>query len=224
METAIWKAPVSGPVAVRGVNLDGDDQADRAVHGGPDKAVYAYGLDDYAWWQGELGRDLSPGTFGENLTIDGMAVSASVVGERWSVGSAVLEVSQPRIPCGKLGIRMGDPRFPRRFARAGRPGAYLRIAVEGSLQSGDEVKVLHRPAHGLTVAAVARASEGDLTVVPELLAAPELADNWVGWAVEQAVEHLRHDPSDDRLREALRERLLMAGVDPSEADSALSGR
>src|SRR4051812_41988215 len=102
--SAIWKEPVSGPVAVRGVNLDGDDQADRHAHGGPDKAVYAYALDDYRFWQQELGRATEPGLFGENLTIDGLDVSHAVIGERWQVGSAVVEVCQPRIPCYKLGI------------------------------------------------------------------------------------------------------------------------
>src|SRR5262245_48946129 len=96
VSTAIWKQPALGPVAVRGVNLDGDDQADRAAHGGPDKAVYAYALDDYRFWQVELGRDLEPGTFGENLTIDGLDVSGATIGERWQIGSAVFEVSQPR--------------------------------------------------------------------------------------------------------------------------------
>lgn len=221
VETAIWKAPVEGRIMVRGVNLEGDDQADRSVHGGPDKAVYAYGTDDYEWWEGELGRRIEPGAFGENLTISGMDVSAAVVGERWAVGSAILEVSQPRRPCGKLGIRMGDPKFTRRFARAGRPGAYLRIVAEGSIGAGDRVVVEGRPAHGLTVVAVARAAEGDRELLPDLLLAPELAGGWVSWAVEQAVESLQGEPSDEGLRRALRGRLLLAGVDPDRADSTI---
>src|SRR5881397_225869 len=100
--TAIWKEPVDGRVAVRGVNLDGDDQADRTVHGGPDKAVYAYAEEDTGLWAAELGRDLGPATFGENLTTRGIDVSGAVVGERWRVGSTLLEVSQPRLPCAKL--------------------------------------------------------------------------------------------------------------------------
>jgi MOSC domain-containing protein YiiM len=218
VETGIWKTPVAGPIAARGVNLEGDEQADRSVHGGPDKAVYAYGTGDYEWWAGELGRVLDPGTFGENLTIAGLAVSAAVVGERWAVGSAVFEVSQPRSPCGKLGLRMGDPRFPRRFARSGRPGAYLRIATEGTVTAGDEVVVVHRPAHGLTVAAVAEAVEGDRSLLPELLEAPELAETRVLWAVEQAVNALRDGDPDPRLLAALRRRLELVGVDPEEAE------
>ncbi len=116
--TSIWKSPVTGRIAVRGVNLSGDDQSDRDAHGGPDKAVYAYATADYAFWHAQLGRQLDPGTFGENLTIDGLDVSGALVGERWQIGSALFEVSQPRVPCYKLGIRMADPEFPRRFAAA----------------------------------------------------------------------------------------------------------
>jgi MOSC domain-containing protein YiiM len=105
--TAIWKEPVSGPVALAGVNLDGDDQADRRVHGGPDKAVYAYAAEDYAWWSEHL-RPIAPASFGENLTTEGIDLTACHIGDRWRVGSAVLEVAQPRQPCFKLGIRMAD--------------------------------------------------------------------------------------------------------------------
>lgn len=228
VETGIWRSPVSGPVAARGVNLAGDEQADRQAHGGPDKAVYAYGTDDYAWWEQELGRVLEPGTFGENLTIEGIGVSTAVVGERWKIGSAEFEVCQPRSPCGKLGIRMGDPRFPRRFACAGRPGAYLRIAVEGTVTAGDAVSVLLRPAHGLTVADVSEVVEGELGRLPELLLVPELAATRVAWAVEQAVTALQHDPSDGRLRQALLERLVHSGMGGEEAarlvDDTVAGR
>ena len=117
--TAIWKRPVEGRVPLRGVNLRGDDQADRTVHGGPDKAVYAYGLEDTEWWEAELGRPLGPAAFGENLTRAGLPVSEAVIGERWAVGSTLLEVAQPRLPCFKLGLRMGDPRFLKRFAAGG---------------------------------------------------------------------------------------------------------
>src|SRR6187200_1894150 len=123
--TAIWKSPVEGRVAVRGVNVAGDDQADRTVHGGPDKAVYAYASEDTAWWAQRLGRDLGAAPFGENLTTRGVDVSAARIGERWAIGGALLEVRQSRMPCYKLGLRMGDPRFLRAFAQADRPGAYL---------------------------------------------------------------------------------------------------
>ena len=141
VETAIWKDPVDGRVPVRGVNLDGDGQADRRVHGGRDKAVYSYALEDYEWWSEQLGRAIEPGTFGENLTVQGVDLSAAEIGSRWRVGSARLEVSQPRFPCFKLGIRMGDAGFVKRFERAARFGAYLRILEEGDVGAGDEIVV-----------------------------------------------------------------------------------
>ncbi|MBV9601481.1 MAG: MOSC domain-containing protein [Chloroflexi bacterium] len=134
--SAIWKQPVGGPVSVRGVNLAGDDQADRHAHGGPDKAVYAYAVEDYRFWRDHERIAIEPGLFGENLTLVGVDVSGARIGERWQIGSLVLEVSQPRIPCYKLGMRLGDQMFPRRFAAAGRPGAYLRIVREGLVAAG----------------------------------------------------------------------------------------
>lgn len=180
--TGIWKVPASGPIRARGVNLDGDDQADRSVHGGPDKAVYAYAQEDLSWWTVELGQVVAPGTFGENLTTAGIDVTNAVVGERWAVGSAVLEVCQPRVPCYKLGIRMGDQRFPPRFAAAGRPGAYLRIVAEGDIAAGDEVRILSRPDHAVTVGLIERAYHADRSLVPRLLEAPEIAEGWSDWA------------------------------------------
>lgn len=152
VSTGIWKHPVGDrPVAVRGVNLAGDDQADRAVHGGPDKAVYAYSAEDYQYWRDEAQLETPFGLFGENLTTTGVSLTHAVVGEQWRVGSALLEVVQPRLPCYKLGVRMNDPGFPRRFMAAGRPGAYLRIVQEGELRRGDRIEVVERPAHGITL-------------------------------------------------------------------------
>lgn len=155
VRTAIWKEPVTGPVAVRGVNLAGDDQADRRVHGGTDKAVYAYGLEDYRWWSERLGVDLGPGTFGENLTVEGFDVGAAWVGERWRIDSCVLEVSEPRMPCFKLGIRMGTADFVDLFEIVGRFGTYLRIVEEGSITGGDVVELVSRPDEKLTTAELA---------------------------------------------------------------------
>ncbi len=136
--SAIWKSPVDGRVTARGVNLEGDDQADRQAHGGPDKAVYAYAVEDVRWWEDELGRGLQHGEFGENLTTEGVEVTNALVGEHWQIGTAVFEVSEPRVPCWRLAVRMEDTRFPRRFAEAGRPGTYLRIVTEGDVGAGDE--------------------------------------------------------------------------------------
>jgi len=183
--TAIWKTPVSGRVAVRAVNLVGDEQADRSVHGGPDKAVYAYAREDYAWWERQLGRPLDPGMFGENLTTEGIEVTGALVGERWRVGSVVLQVTSPRVPCWKLGVRMGDPHFPRRFAAAGRPGAYLAILEEGEVGAGDRIQVVHRPRHGVTVGLVAASYHRDHRLAASILAAPELPAAWKQWAEQQ---------------------------------------
>src|SRR4051795_13683330 len=114
--SSIGKTPVEGRVRVAGVNVEGDDQADRRVHGGPDKAIYAYASEDIAWWAAELGRELGPGAFGENLTTEGVDVSGAVVGERWRVGSVLLEFAQPRLPCFKLGLKFEDPKMLKRFA------------------------------------------------------------------------------------------------------------
>src|SRR3954471_17738844 len=184
--TAIWKSPVEGRVLLRGVNLRGDDQADRTVHGGPDKAVYAYGAEDTEWWEAELGRPLGPGAFGENLTTRGLPVSEAVIGERWAVGSTLLEVAQPRLPCFKLGLRMGDPRFLKRFAAAGRPGAYLRVIREGELGAGDAIDVVSRPAHGVTSALVSRAILLEPELLPAAQQAPELPGELRSWLQERA--------------------------------------
>lgn len=179
VETAIWKHPVQGRVKVRGVNLDGDRQADLSVHGGPDKAVYAYAIEETRLWEGELGRELGAGAFGENLTTEGVDVSGAVLGERWRVGTTLLEVVQPRLPCFKLGLKMGDPAFLRRFARASRPGAYLKIVEEGDLGAGDaiEVDLDGRPDHGVTVRLVSDAMLVDHSLIPRAREAPQLIDS-----------------------------------------------
>jgi MOSC domain-containing protein YiiM len=185
--SAIGKAPVTGCVRVEGVNVAGDDQADRRVHGGPDKAVYAYASEDTAWWSQELQRDdLGPGMFGENLTTCGVDVTNAVIGERWRIGNVELEVCQPRLPCFKLGLRFGDPLMLKRFAQAGRPGAYLRIVTEGELGAGDQVDITHRPSHGVTIANVARAIMLDENELAHAAQAPELPAALSRWMLERA--------------------------------------
>src|SRR5262245_31038322 len=154
--SAIWKLPVVGRIAARGVNLAGDDQADRQAHGGPDKAVYVYAVEDARWWEQQIGRPFVFGEFGENLTTEGIELNDALVGERWQIGTMVLEVSEPRIPCWRLGVRMNDKSFPRRFTEALRPGAYLRIVVEGDVGAGDAIRVAERPDHDLTIRDVFR--------------------------------------------------------------------
>src|SRR5438552_6008854 len=184
--SAIWKSPVVGRIAARGVNLAGDDQADRKAHGGPDKAVYAYAVEDYRWWEARIGRALAYGEFGENLTTEGIDVNDALVGERWAVGTAVLEVSEPRIPCWRLGVRMNDPVFPRRFTEALRPGPYLRIVVEGDVGAGDEIRFVERPDHGLTVRDVFRIYTRDRGEARRLLTIPRMSESWQRWARDVA--------------------------------------
>ncbi|MBL0886086.1 MOSC domain-containing protein [Myceligenerans indicum] len=150
--TAIDKRPAEGRVKARALGLFADVQADRANHGGPDQAVYAYAEEDAEHWAEELGREITPGLFGENLRTSGVAVSTAVVGEQWRVGSALLEVTQPRTPCSTFQRRMGEKQWVRRFTAANRTGAYLRVAEAGEIGAGDTIDVVHVPEHGVRIA------------------------------------------------------------------------
>jgi len=181
-KSAIWKSPVAGRIAARGVNLEGDDQADRKAHGGPDKVVYAYAIEDLRWWEEKLGQSVQYGEFGENLTTEGIAVNDALVGERWEIGTAVFEVSEPRIPCWRLGVRMNDQLFPRRFTEALRPGTYLRLVDEGDVGAGDEIQVVGRPDHDVTIRDIFRIYTRDRGEVERLLAVPRISESWREWA------------------------------------------
>jgi ferredoxin-NADP reductase/MOSC domain-containing protein YiiM/ferredoxin len=155
VRTAIWKAPVDGPRMVRRINIDGDDQADRLAHGGEHRAVFVYQLDSYRYWERERGRDdFVHGQFGENLTVEGLGDDEVCIGDRYRIGGALFEVTQPRVTCYRVGIRMDDPAMPALLVSHHRPGFYLRVLEEGEIQAGDEiVKVADGP-EGLTVADV----------------------------------------------------------------------
>jgi MOSC domain-containing protein YiiM len=184
IHTSIFKSPIAGRVAIRGVNVAGDDQADKRVHGGPDMAVYAYSAEDYDWWEAQGLEHLGPGTFGENLTTRGIEVSRAFVGERWRVGSALLEVVSPRIPCYKLAMRMDDPIFVKRFADALLPGAYLRIIEEGEAEAGDAITLVEQPQTAVTVADVARLRFKPSPEIAQLVTLDRLPDSWREWASE----------------------------------------
>ncbi len=157
VRTGLWKAPVADRVAVGTQGLEGDVQADRRVHGGNRKAVYAYASEDVEWWEAELGRELGPGFFGENLTLSGVDVSGACAGERWGIGALLLEVTEPRLPCWKLAAKVDERGFERRFSRARRPGAYLRVLREGAVGAGDHVRMEWKPLDGTpTVAELSR--------------------------------------------------------------------
>ena len=191
VKTGVHKRPASHPVRVHRLGLDGDTICDTANHGGLDQAVYAYASEDTEWWQqhldGELSFELGPGSLGENLTLRGIDVSNAVIGEQWAIGSAVLQVASPRIPCSTFASYWNVERLAKRFVAAGRPGAYLRVLTEGEVAAGDEVLVLERPSHGLTLAETFRALSGDRSLAAKLLTSPELpgsirqaASNWLG--------------------------------------------
>jgi MOSC domain-containing protein YiiM len=180
--TGIFKEPVDGPVRVGGLNLDGDRQADLTVHGGADKAVYLYLAEHYPYWQEELGRTLSWGAFGENLTVAGAPPEDEVcIGDRLRVGTAELVVTQPRLPCFKLGLRFGDPHMVGRFLDAGRSGYYLRVAKEGEVAAGDEIELLERHPAGVPVAEITRLfarDREDAAAVRRVLAVDALPADW----------------------------------------------
>lgn len=156
--TAIDKRPVPHPVEVGELGLAGDTQCDLKHHGGPEQAVYAYADEDAAWWARELGRDIAPGLFGENLRTSGIDVTGAEIGERWQVGDAgtgvLLEVTAPRVPCVTFADRMGEQRWITRFTAHGAFGAYLRVVTPGRVAAGDAVRVVRRPGHGVTVGAM----------------------------------------------------------------------
>ncbi len=138
-KTGIFKQPVSGPVQIRKLGLPGDAVVDKKNHGGADQAVYIYCQPDYTWWEKELGRDMLPGTFGENLTLSEIESAPVSIGDMLYVGEAVLQVTAPRIPCKTLAARMGDSGFMKRFQKAERPGLYCRVLQEGQVEAGQSV-------------------------------------------------------------------------------------
>jgi len=177
--TSIDKRPVAGPVRADPLGLEGDQVADTQHHGGVDQAVYAFAREDLDFWEGELGRPIRDGQFGENLTTEGIDVNEALVGERWQIGTAVLEVASIRIPCNDFRgwqrvSGYDDTAWVRRFAAVGRPGPYLRVVQDGMLQIGDAIEVLHRPAHDVTVTAMFRALTTRRDQLPRLLQVDDL--------------------------------------------------
>ncbi|MEH1011892.1 MOSC domain-containing protein [Micromonospora sp. CPCC 206060] len=174
--SGIDKRPTDGRVVLRADGVEGDFVGERAVHGGVDKAVYAYAKEDTAWWERDLGRDIPPGGLGENITTEAIDVTGAVIGERWTIGSAVLEVAQPRLPCRTFAGYWGVPDLIKRFTARGVPGAYLRVVQDGDVGAGDPVEVTYRPEHGLTLGATFRALTSEPALLPRLLLAPELPE------------------------------------------------
>src|SRR6266404_2473121 len=183
--TGIFKQPVEGRVAVRKLNLDGDRQADLIVHGGEDKAVYCYPVSHYDYWTRELpGLQLPMGMFGENLTADGLLEDSVHIGDRFSIGSAEVIVTQPRLPCYKLGVRFQSDDMVKRFLASGRTGFYLAVTREGEVGAGDEIKIVARDPNAVLVTEITRLyiakryGEDDLTVVRRALRLALLPESW----------------------------------------------
>jgi len=168
--TAIDKRPVSGPRAIGLAGVAGDHVEAVEVHGGRDQAVYAYAQEDRRRWASELGRDLAPGSFGENLVTVGLDVSGAVIGETWRVGTALLQVTSPRIPCATFQRWLGEERWVKRFTESEFPGAYLRVLESGEVAAGDSVEIVDTPGHGVTVAEAFAGRLGDRNRLRLLLA------------------------------------------------------
>jgi MOSC domain-containing protein YiiM len=189
--TAIDKRPTSGRVRVARLGLDGDEQAETAHHGGPEQAVYVYAREDLDWWAGQTGRDLRDGFFGENITTEGLDVTNALIGERWRLGSAVVQVTACRIPCAVFRNWTGETGWVKRFAQAERPGAYVRVLEEGDVAAGDPVTVADRsgrpghPDEPVTVAGSMRAYYSrDTEAARRMIAVLGPASKWNATAAE----------------------------------------
>lgn len=180
--TGVFKTPVEGRVPLRRLNLNGDRQADLSVHGGAAKAVYAYPLEHHAFWREQLGQELPFGAFGENLTVEGLPLEEeAAVGDRFRIGTAELVVTQPRLPCYKLGLRFGREDMVKRFLASGRTGYYLAVEAEGDVGAGDRVEALARHPARFPVAEITRVyanDRDDLATIERLVALDALPDDW----------------------------------------------
>ena len=182
VSTGIYKIPVDRRLRLHALNLDGDGQADLSVHGGPDRAVYVYPAEHYAWWRAELERPALPwGSFGENFTTSGLLETDAHIGDRFRVGTAQVMVTQPRLPCYKLGLKFGRADLPRHFLASRRTGFYLRVVQVGAAGPGDALELVHRDPQRVTVAEVTAlylAGEVDAACVCRLLRVSALPEGW----------------------------------------------
>jgi MOSC domain-containing protein YiiM len=180
--TGIFKAPVDGRMMVRRTNLDGDRQADLSVHGGADKAVYVYPSEHYVAWAHELGRsDLAFGQFGENLTVEGMLEETVHIGDTFRIGGALFEITQPRVPCYKLGIKMGSAQFPKTFLASNRTGYYVRVLEEGQVGAGDSIERITTDTERMTVQQTVRLAffeQDDVAMLEKVLRIRALSQEW----------------------------------------------
>lgn len=179
--TGIDKRPIEGAVRFANNSVAGDSVIDKKVHGGYDKAVYAYAREDADWWEREISRKITNGSFGENLTTSGIDVNSSLIGERWQIGTTILEVSEPRIPCRVFAGFWERPTLIKDFTNAKRPGAYLRIIEEGVISAGEELIVSFKPAHGITIRDIFEAKSGERSKISQIKDVEQLSDNYKEW-------------------------------------------
>jgi len=180
--TGIDKRSVSGPIEFKNNGLAGDRIIDTNVHGGYDQAVYAYASEDAQWWEKEINEVIPAGRFGENLTTEGIDVNAALVGEKWKIGSVILEVSQPRIPCRVFAGFWNRATLIKEFTQAGRPGTYLRIIQEGTAQAGDAIEVIYKPEHSIRISDLFAAKSGERSKINEIKVVPQLSTEFKEWS------------------------------------------
>ena len=185
VSTGIYKYPVEGRVVLRKLNLEGDRQADLSVHGGEAKAVYCYPTEHYDYWRAQLpGRELPPGVFGENFTTDGLLEDSICIGDRLAVGTADTAVTQPRLPCYKLGVRFGSDEMVKRFLASRRTGFYLTVIREGDVSAGDEIRLVARDPNRVPVSEITRLyvakkyGPQDIASLQHVLRVPALPKSW----------------------------------------------
>ena len=192
--TGIFKKPVSGPVMMRTLNLDGDGQADLTVHGGASKAVYAYPSEHYDYWRAELpGVDLPWGMFGENFTTEGLLEEAVYIGDKFQIGGAEVMVTEPRMPCYKLGIKFGRADIIKRFLASRRTGFYFAVVHEGRVRAGDAAELIGREQQEVSVAGITRLyafEKDDLKSLRRAIEVEALPDNWKGYFRHQLDKRL----------------------------------
>jgi len=182
--TGIDKRPTSQPIKFENNEVAGDVVVDRKHHGGYDKAVYAYAREDAIWWEAQISKKLNNGAFGENLTTEGIDVNAALIGERWEIGTVILEVSEPRIPCRVFAGFWDRSTLIKEFTDARRPGTYLRIIKEGEIKAGDEIKIIFKPEHEISIKDLFDAKSGErskITALKELQDFSALSNNYKEW-------------------------------------------
>jgi MOSC domain-containing protein YiiM len=180
--TGIDKRSVSGPIEFKNDGVAGDRIIDTNAHGGYDQAVYAYAREDAQWWESEINEVIPAGRFGENLTTEGIDVNAALVGEKWKIGSVILEVSQPRIPCRVFAGFWKRATLIKDFTQAGRPGTYLRIIQEGTAQAGDAIEVIYKPGHSIRISDLFAAKSGERSKINEIKVVPQLSVEFKEWS------------------------------------------